>query len=194
MSIKRTPPQRGVTLIELVMFIVIVSVALVGIVQVMRLTTANSADPVRRKQALMLAEAVLEEVELAKFTYCDPTSPNADSAANTAACNIQENWGQGTGTEPVGPRPYDNVNDYVPCASTPTTPCATVISTDVDGNAFNLSGYNVTVQMAPAVLNNIGAAVTAADTEVLHIWVTVSYDGQNLVLDGYRTRYAPTSP
>ena len=52
----------------------------------MRLTTANSADPVRSKQALMIAESLLEEVALAGFTYCDPTSANADSAAGTAGC------------------------------------------------------------------------------------------------------------
>lgn len=192
MSIKRQAGQRGVTLIELLLFIVIVSIALVGILQVMRLTTANSADPVRRKQALMLAEAVLEEIELAKFTYCDPTSPNADSAASTSVCTIKEDWGQ-VAPEPVNARPYDNVNDYVACAMTGTSPCQATISTDADGNAFNLSGYSVAVQIAPDILNNIGATGTAADTDVLHIWVTVTYDGQTLVLDGYRTRYAPNS-
>jgi MSHA pilin protein MshD len=187
MSTKRAVHQRGVTLIELIMFMVIVSVALVGIVQVMRLTTANSADPLRRKQALMLAEAVLEEVELAKFSYCDPTSPNADTAANTAACNIPENWGQAV-PEPAGVRPYDNVNDYVACAST----CVTTISTDVDGNPFP-AGYAVSLTIGPAPLKDIVSSGNSADNEVLRITVTVAYDGRTVVLDGYRARYAPKS-
>lgn len=68
----RRPRQRGVTLIELIVFIVIVSVAVVGVLQALRMSSANSADPLRRKQALMIAEGLMEEVQLAKFTYCDP--------------------------------------------------------------------------------------------------------------------------
>ncbi len=48
--------------------------------------------------------------------------------------------------------------------------------------------------MRPAELNGIGAAGASADTDVLRITVEVSYDGQVLALDGYRTRYAPRSP
>jgi len=62
--------QRGVTLIELIMFIVIITVGLVGILSVMNITTRSSADPMIRKQATAMAEAVLEEV-LSK-NYCDP--------------------------------------------------------------------------------------------------------------------------
>jgi len=62
-----TPPrgaQAGISLIELVMFIVIVSVGVVGILSVMNVTTKSSADPMIRKQALAIAESVLEEIEL----------------------------------------------------------------------------------------------------------------------------------
>jgi len=56
--------QRGISLIELIMFIVIVSVALAGIMLVMDTVTRSSADPLLRKQALAVAEAMLEEVRL----------------------------------------------------------------------------------------------------------------------------------
>lgn len=68
--ILRNRRQCGVTLIELIIFIVIISVGLFGILSVMNITTRHSADPMRRKQATAMAEAVLEEV-LAK-NYCDP--------------------------------------------------------------------------------------------------------------------------
>ena len=193
MSTERQRRQRGVTLVELVLFIVIVSVALVGILQVMRLTTANSADPVRRKQALMLAEAMLEEVQLAKFTYCDPTSSNADIATSTSVCAIKEGFGQANG-EPVGARPYDNVNDYVTAANTWESAFnAGGVLTDADGNTVNLSGYAVSLMINPEPLNNIASTGTSADVDVLRISVKVTYDGETLVLDGYRTRYAPNS-
>lgn len=187
--------QRGLTLIELVMFIVIVGVALGGVLAVLRFTTAQSADPVRRKQALMIAEGLLEEVELAKFTFCDPSSDNADSATSAAGCTVPEAFGQAS-PEPAGPRPYDNVNDYVPAANTATAAFdVNGVLADANGNPMNVSGYTarltITSEALGAGAGMIGAAGTSADTDVLRIRVEVSYDGQSLALDGYRTRYAP---
>ena len=51
--------QRGLTFIELIMFIVIVSVALAGILTVLNVTTASSVDPMIRKQMLAVAEGVV---------------------------------------------------------------------------------------------------------------------------------------
>ena len=78
--------QRGISLIELIMFIVIVSVALAGILLVMNVTNKSSADPLVHKQALAIAESLLEEVELMPFTLCDPNDANAASAVIAADC------------------------------------------------------------------------------------------------------------
>ena len=75
-------PQRGISLIELIMFIVIISVALTGILLVMNTSPRSSADPLIHKQALAIAESLLEEVELMPFTYCDPDDVNAASATS----------------------------------------------------------------------------------------------------------------
>jgi Tfp pilus assembly protein PilV len=72
--------SRGLSLVELIMFIVIVSAAVAGIISVIDITTRSSADPMTRKQALAIAEAVLEEVQLQPFTYCDPDDPAAATA------------------------------------------------------------------------------------------------------------------
>jgi MSHA pilin protein MshD len=188
--------QRGVTLIELILFIVIVSVAVVGVLQAMRVNSAGNADPLRRKQALMIAEALLEEVQLARFTYCDPASDNADSAAGSAACAIPERFGQGAGGEPQGPRPYDNVNDYVAAANVPSAAfdVGNVLS-DASGAPMALAGYSARLTIVPESLGGIASGNTPGDVgDVLRISVAVSYDNQTLVLDGYRTRYAPNSP
>ncbi|MDH4285372.1 MAG: prepilin-type N-terminal cleavage/methylation domain-containing protein, partial [Gallionellaceae bacterium] len=78
--------QRGISLIELIMFIVIVGIALAGVLLVMNKVTASSADPLVRKQALAIAESLLEEVELMPFTFCDPDDINAASAVSPASC------------------------------------------------------------------------------------------------------------
>lgn len=197
-GIRQARRQRGVTLIEMVMFIVIVSIGLAGIVGVMALTTKQSADPVRRKQALILAEGLLEEVERAHFSYCDPADPDADNAtkiSGSAACAIPEAWGQ-TGLEPAANgRPFDNVNDYVGAAGVSTAAFDVGGNVaDANGNVLNLTGYTARLIIQPAVLGGIGAAGSAADTEVLRITVHIDYDSnQSLELDGYRTRYAPYS-
>lgn len=193
MSIRR---QSGVTLIELILFILIVGIALAAILGVMNVTTRNSADPARTKQALMIAEGLLEEVQLARFTKCDP-SGEVDASG---ACTIPEAWGQ-VSPEPAGTRPYDNVNDYVPSANTATaafnvTINETSVLADANGRALNVSGYTATVTIAPDSLGPSGSTVgtsggTAADTDMLRIRVTVSFDNRSLALDGYRARYAP---
>jgi MSHA pilin protein MshD len=188
--------QHGVTIVELIIFIVIVSIALVGVLQAMRLNTANSADPLRRKQALMIAEALLEEVQLARFTFCDPSSDDADVPGDTASCAVPERFGQGAGNEPVGVRPYDNVNDYVAAANVPAAAfdVGGVLS-DASGAPMALSGYSARLTIAPEGLGGIASGNTPADVgDVLRITVSVSYDNQTLVLDGYRTRYAPNAP
>ena len=62
---RRRAPRRaqaGVTLIELVLFIVVVGVAVTGILGVMSLTARNGADPQLRKQALAVAQGMLDEI------------------------------------------------------------------------------------------------------------------------------------
>ena len=55
-----TSRQRGLSLIELIMFIVIVGSALAGVLSVLNFTTKSSADPMVRKQALAIAEQIRE--------------------------------------------------------------------------------------------------------------------------------------
>ena len=186
--------QRGVTMIELIMFIVIVSVALASIMAVMRLTTANSAEPLRRKQALMIAEGLLEEVRSAGFTRCDPSDPVFDDPANPP-CTIPENWGQAA-PEPVNPRLFDNVNDYVAQANVATNAFnnAAGVLVDVSGQPIAVNGYTATLTVTPVQIaaNGLSAAAgTAANTDALRIRVSVAFGGDApVVLDTYRTRYA----
>jgi len=191
---RRRRRQGGVTMIELIMFIVIVSVALASIMAVMRLTTANSADPLRRKQALMIAEGLLEEVRSAGFTRCDPSDPVFDDPANPP-CTIPENWGQAA-PEPLNPRPFDNVNDYVAQANVATNAFNNVagVLVDVSGQPIAVNGYTATLTVTPVQIaaNGLSAAAgSAANTDALRIRVSVAFGGDApVVLDTYRTRYA----
>lgn len=188
--------QQGVTIVELVMFIVIVGIAAAGILHVMDLANRSSTDPVRRKQAMLIAEAYMEEVQQAQFTACDPTDANAGTALVLGDC--------ATTPEVFGPeggalRPFDNVSDYVPNSSyvqgTPVRAFANAAGVDTDaagvalgaglGNV-QLSGFTTTLALRNVALPNIAAE------DVLEITITVNYGrGESVALQGYRTRYEP---
>ena len=61
------PGQAGTTLIELVIAIVIVSIAVSAVLMVFSMNVGYSADPMIRYQAVAIAEAYLEEISLKAF-------------------------------------------------------------------------------------------------------------------------------
>ena len=176
--------QRGLTMIELIFFIVMVGVAVVGVLHVINQNVARSADPIRRKQAMAIAESLMDEVRSTAFTYCDITDANAETAASPAGCaKVPE----GMGTEANAVRPFDNVNDYGSADGK-----AVVYKADAAGTPFP-EAYAAAVTVAPtADLGPAGATVPAG--EALRIVVTVTYgagDGESVTLESYRTRFAP---
>jgi MSHA pilin protein MshD len=63
--------QTGVTLIELILSMVIISIALVGLFSVINLTVSHSADPVVNFQAIAIAESYMDEILLQSYTDPD---------------------------------------------------------------------------------------------------------------------------
>lgn len=202
MSIKPTPRrsprrQRGVSLVELVLFIVIVGVAMGALLNTMNLTTRYSSDPLVEKQALMLAESFMEEVQTARFTFCDPSDDNVDTAtAATIGPTGCATKVEGVGREAGETRPFDNVNDYVTAYGVDTQAFADAggILYDAANRPLDLTGYQVRLRIAQSgLLGPAGQQPLAA--AVLRITITVTHAGIDpIVLDGYRVRYAPNSP
>lgn len=181
---------RGVSLIELIMFIIIIGAGLAGILGVMNFATRASADPLIQKQALAIAEAYLEEVLAMPFTYCDPDDANAATAESTGAVNPADPTRCATTLEALGAEgetrgsttvPYDNVNDY--------NSLAAGVPTNLDGTAIaGLGAYQVSVAVVAEALSTVASAAS------LRVTVTVTGPvGVTVRLDGYRTRYAPNA-
>jgi MSHA pilin protein MshD len=80
--------QRGFTLIELIIFIVVVSAGLAGILSVMNTVVASSADPMVRKQAMALADSILEEILLKDFD--DPDGTNIGETGRADWDNVDD--------------------------------------------------------------------------------------------------------
>jgi len=204
------PTQRGVSLLELIAFIAIVGAALAGVLSVLNVTVAHSADPMVRKQMLAIAESLLEEVESQPFTVCDPTDNNAATATNAvigaAPANCAANI-QGFGrpaTAGANRSLYNNVGNYCSEVGTGQATCTTLtlgtsgsaISTIPDLTTLNSSpaGYWATIQLVAEPLGGIASNSAAATMNVLRIRVTVFNffsPSESIVLDGYRARWMP---
>ncbi|MEI7841677.1 MAG: type II secretion system protein [Gallionellaceae bacterium] len=153
--------ERGISLIELIMFIIIISVALVGILLVMNQVTKHSADPLVRKQAIAVAESLLEEVALQDFS--------AESGVAHA-----------TVTATNRPNSYHVVKDY----SGGDFSAGTGVGVASINGATILANYSASVTVVDQALGSITAG------SAVRITVTVT-DPQNntLSIDGYRTAY-----
>jgi len=100
----RLNKETGVTLIELIISMVIISIALTGILTVMNLTVSHSADPVIQHQAVAIAESYLEEILLQ--SYADP-----DAADGEASRNLFDDVDDYDGLSDVGV--YDHLGNAV---------------------------------------------------------------------------------
>ncbi len=176
---QRAARQRGLSLIELIVFIVVVAIGLVGIMSVLILTSEKSSDPIVRKQGIAVAEAMLEEVLLKAFQN-DPLDPNNTSATlgctptTTPSCRT-------TFPENQTDRPnYNDVSDYAGWSQTGVTSLANPTGTPISG----LELYTVSVAVAGTTdLTGI------ASTDAKKIRVTVTGSGETFILEGYRTNY-----
>ncbi len=164
-----TLTQRGLSLIELIMFIVIVSVAIVGVMAVLDVTARSSADPMARKQALAVAEAMLEEV-LSKNYENDPADPGNTSA--TLGCTV--NTTPLCRTNTVADRAnYNDVDDYAGWNQSAVYA--------LDGTLAPVTGsYTVTVAVAGDTLSTVAGK---------RITVSVATRGETIALAGFKANY-----
>ncbi len=179
----------GLTLVELVIFLVLVGIALMATIFVFNQYTKGSPDPLLRKQALAIASSLLEEIELRGFTYCDPDDAAVTTATAPGDCATQEGIGTEGAETRYGPTYFDNVSDYNGFSMTGAA-MKDITDTAIPG----LASFQADVAVATtADLPD----VTAVDaTGALKITVTVSNpsSGISVSLVGYRTRYAPNQP
>jgi MSHA pilin protein MshD len=160
----RLSSERGNSLIELIMFIVIVGIALTGIMLVMNQTSGHSADTLLRKQALAVAESLLEEIEARDFALI-PTATPLTQANQASRATTYHNVMDYNGFSPTGIFTYDG--------------------TAVSG----LSGYTVSaVQVVPIVANELGTAIPGGSAVRITVQVT-DPAGFPVELTGYRVNY-----
>lgn len=156
MSSKR---EQGVTLVETVVAVLILSVAVGGLLLALQTAVRASSDPLVRKQMLAIAEGMLEEVLLHPYSAYSPANPSSPplscgSAASRAA--------------------FATIGDYQNYATNGIC--------DLYGNAVApLAGYQLRVALTPATLGGSGFSLTA-----VKVTVTVTHGGESLSLSGWK--------
>ena len=166
MSMNRNK-QLGFTLIEVIIFIVVVGAGLAGILSVMNTVVKSSADPLITKQTVAIAESLLEEI-LAK-EFANPAG--GDTGSSRAL--------------------FDDVTQYngysTPVCTSGCTPIGCGVLDMQGTQVASLCRYNITsVTVADTTVaeNPALSAITAQ-----RVAVTVTGPQGAITLTGYRSNY-----
>jgi MSHA pilin protein MshD len=153
--------QHGATLVELVISIVVITIAVTGVLLVMQRTSQSSADPMVRHQAVAVAEAYLDEILSKAFE--DPSGGETGTAEEASRAD------------------FDDVQDYNGLPDN--------VVRDQNGNSISgLGAYSVTVTASGTALGPGASPAPAADS--MRVTVTVAHvSGFNIQVSGYRTKY-----
>ena len=185
--------HRGFSLVEMVVFIVIVTTAIAGVIGALAFMSGHSADPLARKQAIAIAESLMQEIQQMPFTFCDPDDPHASTANSAGDCTTSQ--ASLTGSSPAGEsrysatNPFDNVADYSGFTM-PDGGCAGICRIGSNAAIDGLSAYSASVAISQA--GGSGAFAGLPADAALQIIVTVTGPANTTIrLTGFKVRYAP---
>lgn len=205
--------QKGISLIELVIFIVILSVALTGITLIYINTTRYSADPMVRIRSIELAQSTLEEILLKAYDDNTPVGggcvhfpansrcpvgapPNPDAATETFGLVAEAGEARATFND------VDDYNNQLYCGdnvSPANTACPALTCEDMQNESGNdisaeYSGFSVCIQVnfagnnLSAVAPGTGTNVEANDAKRIDVTVTDSLNSR-IGLSAYRLNF-----
>lgn len=163
------PPaqERGATLIELVMTIVIISVAIAGVVGAFALVSGRSANALDATRAVELGQLYMDEILSRRY---DDATPQGGVPAYAGACTIGPDGSEARAD-------YDDVDDYDGIDESPPA--------NATGNLSGYNGFRVVVDVACA-----GDDVGLATDQAKRVTVSVNPPGASpFVFTAYRTNF-----
>jgi len=153
--------QKGVTLVELVVSIVIISVAMVALLNAFGVSVSQNADPILRSKSLKLAQIYLDEA-LSKY-YDHGTPVGGVPAVASPSCS---GLGSETGETRVD---FNDVDDFHDIDDSPPQKQSGALS--------GYTGYRVQVSVA-CVGDDVGAS---SNEHVKKVLVTVTAPDQSQI-------------
>ena len=176
--------QYGVTMIEFVASIVIISIAVLGLILVTAGVAGRTGDPMPERQASAIAHAYMEEVMLANF--CDPDflTPGQTCQVQCVASACSAGACGGVGPLKEATRDlYDDVCDYNGLGDAGARDCS-------DSAISGLSLYTVSVSVMDGGITLGTPAIDSNAGEVVRIDVNVSHAAldSDFNLSGFRAK------
>ena len=168
--------QAGVTLVELVISIVILSIAMIALMNAFSVSMGSSADPLWRNKTLKLAQLYLDEI-LAK-NYDDATPVGGLPFVASPSC-------ASLGPDGETRAEYNDVDDYHdPVAKAPSSLTG---SLDTSYDNYRVS---ITVECAGTFVSAMQNSTTVSNAQAKKISVTITPPGQSpLTFAAYRGNF-----
>jgi len=168
--------EKAFTLLEVLITVMVIGIAASAIIGVFISTVKTSADPLIQQQAIAIAEAYMEEIQLKQF--CEDAAPPMLNPPPKAAPGCASESGGKEGAETRST--FNDVQDY-------DDPSVDGAVRDQNGAVIaGLSAYSVIVEVSAAALGSI----TQASANAMRIDVTVNHPAIDpITLSGFRTNY-----
>lgn len=138
-SVASSVRQRGVSLLELIVFMVVVSIAFTVLMSVYVQSSSNNVDPIIQVRLLEAAQSRLDEVMALKYDEETPTG-------GVPACNSCDNTPDGNMNDvddfhDASDEPYTNYQRSVTVVTEGNRKLITVSVVTPDGQSIALSAY-----------------------------------------------------
>jgi len=164
--------QHGATLVELIMTIVIISVAIAGVVGAFSLIAGRSADPLNQTRAVALAQLYMDEILAKQFADASPVGGGEVGSSNADCASI--------GPEGIETRSsFNDVDDYATLNN----------AVPQNGEEQGLNGY-ASFQVSVFVLCDGTNVNLAQDYQAKRINITITDpSGNNFLFSAYRGNF-----
>ena len=169
--IKGKHRQRGVTLVELIISIVIIAIAMAAVLSAFSLSISQSADPLWRNKSLKLAQLYLDEILAKNYDHNTPMG-GLPPVASPSCAGLGSEGGETRAT-------YNDVDDYNSLTDAP--PVSLIGNLDASYASYSVS---VTVSCDGT---RVGAS---ANSQAKKISVLITPPGQAaVVFSAYKGNY-----
>lgn len=161
--------QRGATLVELVMTIVIISIAIAGVVGAFSLIAGRSADPLNQTRAVALSQLYFDEILSRKYDHNTPDG----GVPRQEGCSIGREGGESDR------RDFNDLDDYDGLDESPPL--------DVHGDQLDPAYQGFRVEVA---IDCAGGEVGLPDDDAKRIGLTITDpSGNRYAFAGYRGNF-----
>ncbi len=177
--------QRGFSLIELVMFIIIVSIAVAGMTGQFSQSASRSHEPLLRQKGVLLANFYMDEILRKKWNHNTPAGGGCVDTGVGTNCNPGSPLAVAIGNDGQTLSAFDDIDDYHGLNDNPPQDQAGATLT-------GFGGYSVVVTVdSPAFdpLGDVTRDVETVDIRRIRVDVTVTALNETLSLIAYRSNF-----